>query len=434
MGLLASLKVMLGIDTVDYQAKMRSASDSASLFENNFGKRSDLVQRHGLKLVRTAENVSGAMQRMSVDAGGAITQLAESAGFGNLAIAIAGAAVTTTVLGAAVKAIAASSRDAGKPLGEMADAIVGDQAAIEGLVAQIDLLAKRAGSSAEQLGVSAEATKENVVGLLALRDSLEKEAIARRNSSEQYKLFLVQQKLGVEAGAEEKRLHEESVAALDAAREAQARFNAEHGKFVPAATQVQIALAAGIAKEKEFAEQTRKTLGVMNAEDLRAKAAALEAQVVAIAKSGGSASQTVDALGGQIDTVVKVAKELGVQLTPQFDDIAEAVAKGPGLAMDDLFARFKGLPDEVAKSRTASAGDLDKMGDDLRGSVSGGFGKGVEEGISYGEQALDDWRGRIQAEGIVVPIRPDWTEVNKGIAAMKRGDMPDLSGYGGPAS
>lgn len=388
MGLLASLKVMLGVDSVDFQQKMRDSAGSVSLFENEFGKRSTLVQRHGLRLATTADAVASSMSRMKVDAVGAVADIANAAGFAKAGIVILVLKAIFDTLDNTIKAVMRDAMTAGKPLGEMIEGLVADKAGIENVVAQIDLFAKRLGTSAEALGVTNAATKENVAGLLALRDSLAKEALARRNTTEVYKVAVAEAKLVAEKLAEQNKLHAESVAMLDASREAQVRFNIEHGKFIPIGAQVAIALARGQQEMKSFADETRKTLGVMNAEDLRAKAELLEKQAVAIAKSGGSASETVAALGSQFEEVVKVAKELGIQLSPQFEMTAEAIAKGPGLAMDDLFASFKSMPAEVRESAAASGRALDEMGRTLEGKVKGGFVEGTKEGLDSMQEQL----------------------------------------------
>ena len=425
MGLLATLKVMLGVDSVQFQQKMRESADSVNLFENNFGKRTSLVERHGLRLASTAQSVASSMQRMSMDATGAVADIANAAGFVKAGLVVVILKALFDTLGAAVKAVTASATTAGKPLGEMVEGLVADQAGIENVVAQIDLFAKRLGTSAEALGVTNAATKENVAGLLGLRDALEKEAIARRNSSEGYKVFLVQQKLVAERTAEQKKLHAESITMLDANREAQVRFNAAHGQYVPIGAQVVIALAAGAEKMRAFAEEARRSAGVMNAEDLRAKAEALEKQVVAIAQSGGAVSQTVAKLADDFKTVVDVAKELGVELTPQFERAAEAIAQGPGLAMDDLFASFRGLPKEVEASRAASAASLDRMGKDLEGKVKGGFLDGVAGGISDATKELERWAA---GATIKIPVELDIAELQRQIEEIKRGRIPITTG------
>jgi len=425
MGLLAALKVMLGIDSVEFQAKMRDAGERVSLFENEFGKRSTLVERHGLRLVRTAEGIGSSMQRMNVDAGGALMQFAESIGWGKIALGIGGIAATYGVLKAATDAVARSALTAGKPVGEMAAALVEDGAAMESVAAQVDMLAKRLGTSGDELGINTAATIENAVGLLTLRDALEKELKQRQLSSAGYKEYLVQQKIAAEQIAEEKKLHRESVTWLDAMREAQARFNAVHGQFISPATQVAIALAAGTRKMKEFTDEARRSAGVWNAEDLRAKADLLQKQVVAIAQSGGSASQTVNALGGQFAEVVKVAAELGVQLDPQFTDIADAVKQGPSLAMDDLFARFKGMPKQVEESSAASGRSLDELGKALEGKVKGGFLDGVAGGTSEATKELEEWAAGVH---IRIPVELDTAALQRQLEEIKSGRIPTTTG------
>jgi len=426
MGLLATLKVMLGVDSVEFQTKMRQSEERVSVFENNFGKRSSLVERHGLRLVRTAEGIGSSMQRMSVDAGGGLMQLAENVGFSRIALGIGGIAAVYGVLKAASDALMKSTMDAGKPVGEMAAALVENGVAMENVAAQVDMLAKRLGTSGEALGVNTAATMENAVGLLALRDALEKELKQRQLGSAAYKDYLAQQKIAVERTAEQKKLYTESVTWLNAVREAQARFNAVHGQLVPIGAQVAIALARGREELKSFADEARRSAGVMNAEELRAKTAALEKQIIAIAQSGGSASQTVAALGGQFEEAVKLAKELGVQLTPQFERAAEAIAKGPGEAMDDLFASFRGLPKEVEASRTASAAALAKMGTDLEGSISGGFGRGAQEGVNFAKQQMDAWRTEIEATPI--KLKFDASDLQRIIDAVNSGRIPTTTG------
>jgi len=198
-----------------------------------------------------------------------------------------------------------------------------------------------------------------------------------------------------------------------------------HGQFVPASAQVVIALARGREEMKSFADEARRSAGILNAEDLRAKVVALEKQIVAIAQSGGSASQTVASLGGQFEQTVKLAKELGVELTPQFERAAEAIAQGPGLAMDDLFASFRGLPKEVDASRAGSAASLDRMGKDLERKIKGGLHEGVAGGMSDATQALEAWAAGVH---IKIPVELDTAELQRQFEEIKRGRIPVTTG------
>lgn len=426
MSLLATLKVMLGVDSVDFQNKMRDSAASASVFENTFGQRATMVERHGMRLVNTADTVAGAMQRMNVDMAGSIAQIADVAGYAKLGIVLMALKVVWETLNATVKAVMADTMTAKTPIIEIAEAYAGQDLAMQGVAVRLMALQDLLIREGKERRGNTDRLYEYTAASKAAAETIAKENLAHNAT---INAVTLEAKLAAEKVAEEVRLHHESVAALDAAKEAQARFNAEHGKFIPASVQVQIALGKGQQQMKEFAEETRKTLGVMNAKDLQAQADLLLKQVVAIAQSGGSVTQTVDALGTKIEEVVKVAAELGVQLDPRFTDMAEAVKKGPGLAMEDLFGQFKGLPKEVLASRDASRIQLEKMGADLQGSISGGFGKGVKEGIDFGEQQLEEWRRNIEARGFVMPIKVDWTEYDRGVAARKSGQVPDTGGF-----
>jgi hypothetical protein len=94
--------------------------------------------------------------------------------------------------------------------------------------------------------------------------------------------------------------------------------------------------------------------------------------------------------------------------------------------MDDLFASFRGLPKEVDSSRAASAASLDRMGKDLEGSISGGFGRGAEEGVNFAKQQMDAWRAEIAANPIKVPF--DIPNLRAEILAMIKGERPVTTG------
>jgi hypothetical protein len=422
MGLLATLKVMLGIDSVDFTQKLRTSAESVGLFESNFGKRTALVERHGLRLVNTADSIAMSMKRMSVDSIGAIGQIAEAAGFIKLGIVLAMLKTAYDTVGTSVKLISRDWMDANKPLVEITQGIEEGTPAFENLVLQLDQLAHKLGSSALQMGVLTDVYKGNVGGLVALREALLKQVEEQELASRGLAGYIeTQKKLGNNVSELENK-YASSIVMMGDAREAQARFNAVHGQFLPTNVQYIIAVAAGAQKMKEFADVARRSAGILNAEDLRAKAEALQRQVVAIAQSGGSASQTVAKLGDDFKTVIEIAKELGVQLPPEFERAAEAIAQGPGDAVNDLFASFRGLPKEIDASRAASAATLAKMGKDLQGTISGGFGKGAEEGVSFAEQQVTAWVARLEATPIKLSF--DASDLQRIIDAVIRGRVP----------
>ncbi len=490
MSLLAALKVMLGVDTVEFQQKMRAASVETGLFENSFGKRTSLVERHGLRLVNSANMVASSFGGVTTSSTALNTalELLQTMGFGRLGIIVTALIATYKVGSAATKELTREMMTAQNPLKTLASIYAENAESAARAAGQAAHLAVQLGASSETVtrlgarnvavahavqlmgqgfGLTAEQARrltpelaEQARELAVLEEWLLKEAAARRKSAQDFiaahtdeqksaeatadalqKELEARDQLGqaglqdianrkVAAGAlaEENRLLRESLDHLDAERESWARFNLEHGKFIPGSVQVQAALSAGIQKFKEFAEATRAQLHIFNAADVAKQAAALVDQVRAIAQTGGSATQTVAALGTQFADTVKVAKELGVALPPQFQAAAEAIAKGPGLAMDDLFAQFRALPKETEASRAAARGDLEKMGEDLEGSISGGFGRGVTKGISAGQQALDAWRTDLEVRGITVRLTLDTADAQRQLDALRSGRIPATGG------
>lgn len=393
MAILDFLKVMLAADTVEFKKGMRTAASEATLFENSFGQRSTLIERHGQRLINTSNAIVYGMQRMKTDGIGAITDLAGAAGFEKLAIAVGIGALAYTEYKGVVEGAMQSVKTARAPVFELAEALAGNPEKFAAAVAQYDALRKAVGAMGPEYNVATERTHENAAALINATDMLFAEAKARRIA-------------GAELAS-----HQQKYAAL-----------------VPVADQVVNAMWRGREEMRRFGEDTRAALGVWNEKDVLDKSAALEAQIKAIARSGGSATQTVAALGSQFSDVAKVAAELGVSLSPSFERMAEAVAAGPGEAMDSLFAQFKNTPVEVSKSTAASAAALAGMGETLKGSISGGFGQGIKDGISFGEQQLATWREKVAGDMWTIRVQFDAEALAAQLKAM--GLKPQAPGAG----
>ena len=409
MGLLATLKVMLGVDSVEFQTKMRDSARQVDVFESEFGKRSSLVERHGMRLVSTAQSITSSMRFMSRDVGDSLSRLSESAGLTKLFLVVEAFRAGWNI-GKKLSDITGLTEvvsRAGPPLAELAAELVKNGARFDETADAAAHMRDSLGLSGPQWEISTARTLENAEALLKMIDALRKEKEAQDARNPVVVRAAIVQKLAAEETARLKGIEDERTVALRRSIETQERFNLVHGQFVPAALQVQIALAAGIQKHREYEEAARRALNVWNAADVRVSAEEITKQVVAIAQSGGSAAQTVAALGGRIAEVVKVAKELGVSLDPQFERTAEAITQGPGLAMDDLFASFKGLPEAVEDSRSASAAALARMGHDLEGTISGGFGRGAEEGVNFASQQVEEWRRQLEATPIKLRFNTD---------------------------
>jgi len=429
MSLLASLRVLLGVDSVEFKKGITEARGHVEIFENSFGQRSTLVERHGMRLANTAQGVALSMQRMKTDALGAIQDMAAAAGWGSLAIAVGGVAATYGILKTATDSVLKSVLAAGPPMLELVETLAGDPERFAAAADQLQMLIDRYQLAGPQWAFARDVTKENAQQILALTQAVQDEIRWRNQQAGVYDAMAIRMKIAAGAMAEEKRLRNESIEAMGRAKEAQERFNLAQASGIPVSVQMQIAMANGAKEAKAFADATRASLGVWNAADVAAKAADLQKQFAALASSGGATSQIVGSLAEKFASVVAVAAELGVELDPKFVAIAEAIKKGPGWEMDSLVTQFRNMPKEAGEGAEQSNTALLKIGDGLKSVVSGGLGRGVEEGISTGEQALNAWQAAIAARGgIIIPIKLDLSQAQRDLDNLNSGRIPQTGG------
>ncbi len=178
-------------------------------------------------------------------------------------------------------------------------------------------------------------------------------------------------------------------------------LDAETQKY-QAAAQKMIAHANATNK---LTSETANLYGVITKKDAEEQMRKLAADFALLAKEGASTEQLMAAFGPRVEDLAKVAggyKDLAIPA--DFRALNEAVKAG-GPAFDGLVATMATKMPEGAKQGSGKAIEvIDSATGKVAASLSGGFGKGIEDGVKYGEQAMDEFRKRTEMRPINIPV------------------------------
>ena len=117
---------------------------------------------------------------------------------------------------------------------------------------------------------------------------------------------------------------------------------------------------------------------------------------------------------------------VGFNMPKEAQDLGDAFRDDTGGALDALLKRWATMAPAIKTGVEDSRKYLEQMGKDLEGSISGGFGRGAEEGVNFAKQQMDAWRAEIAANPIKVPF--DIPNLRAEILAMIRGERPVTTG------
>lgn len=134
-----------------------------------------------------------------------------------------------------------------------------------------------------------------------------------------------------------------------------------------------------------------------------------EAGVGTLTAASAAAVLTIDGLKKQLADIQAAASKTGKTVTVEGSAFISFGDKASGAA-DRLKGAFSGA------------------GETIRGKLSGGFGMGVQEGISAGEQALAKWREKLGREPVKLKVELDLDQARRQLDDLMRGRIPDTSG------
>jgi hypothetical protein len=199
-----------------------------------------------------------------------------------------------------------------------------------------------------------------------------------------------------------------------------ARFGATFGGIVPVGTQIALAMGRGGQAMKDLGDATLKTYGILseraaftNLEDVEKKLRAVSIASGDMEATSLMAGQVLEKMGPDILKAVEAAQSMRVKIPPMMEDVALAIEEKNRLWLGDLMTGLKKTPDAAREGAAGSAKYLDEMGKSLEGSISGGFGRGIEEGTDFGKQQYAAFKRAIEADPIRVNF--DMSELDRAI-------------------
>jgi len=427
-GTIASLVARVGADTSDFHGKMDGALIKAGSVQAGFdriGKRIEggisqplllaglAATKFGGQITSTFADAAGVTSKLQIQTNGlfmATGRLADAsllaiASLGKLsAVKISASTFTAGMLGI-VTAVAAASWEVGrfiavvtglddllrkraKPAEDLADALAADEQRYQATREQVLALAHALHLSGPEWDISTKRTRENAVILSELNDRLLDSLKRRKNIAQFLPGYLAT--LAAEPG-----IHRRNIETLDALR---LKFD--------------------------------QTYGVMTRPQLTDAFAKLAEDVRLMAEQGIPWAQIMDKVAPRFKELADFAGTYtNFNMPKQAQDLGDAFRDDTGGALDALLKKWATLPAAIKSGAEDSAKFLDQMGERLKGSISGGFGKGIEEGTNFARQQVDAWRRELEATPIVLKfdasaIQALFEDISKGRIPRTTGSAP----------
>lgn len=423
--LLASLKVMLGIDTVDYESKMRGATTLAGQFEKDLSRAGQRMgssltgplvlagvaaEKFGGQLTSTFMDAAGVTSKLQVQTNGlmmATGRLADSAllavaAYGKLSnVSVSAKTLNTAIVGLSVAAGEAgwavgrliaevtglddALRDkAGKPANEIAEALAKDETRFQNVVQQVTHLKERLGLLGPEWEISNVRTKENALQLSNVNEKILVLIKSQRTITDVVRDYI---------GAQEalKNIHEANVRVLE--RVKQASYDA---------------------------------YSVMTRADVTTGFEKIAADVGMMAERGVSWQQVMTAVAPKFKELSDAAATYtNFNMPQQARDLATAFSDETGVALDSYLRSVATIPDATKKASADNAMALAELGDKFKDGVKGGFATGAQEGIAEIKRIVTDEAGTIK---MIIPVEFAHDGLQKLVNDMLAGRNPDTMG------
>jgi hypothetical protein len=280
---------------------------------------------------------------------------------------------------------------AGKPTKQIAEALASSEQRYQATRAQVEALTRALHLSGPQWQTSSTRTAENAVRLAEVNAAL-LEHVARRRSlmstMTEYFRHLEQ----------EDSLHIRNIATLEVAR---LKWLETEGVMTKAMATTAMA-------------EMNKDLGTM-------------------AENGVAGAEILRGVGGRITELVERARAMGVDVPPLLGNMYDAIKEKNLLWIEDTARAMAkigtAMPKAIADSAEANKAELKRLEDLYAGTISGGFGRGTEEGVGFAKQQVDTWRRELEATPIVLKfdasaIRALFEEISKGQIPKTTGSAP----------
>lgn len=370
---LGAIFARLGLDSEQFQGGLAKAESRLGTFAT---KAEAAGQKSGAGLDKVQQGAMRGLQGINALAAGGVPPLEAMAQlFGDLGLAGMALYTTYKLLNSAVNEHAKLAQAAGPPAKELADAMMADEQSFRAAADQLQRGIEAMKLAGPAWKFSTEYTRENAEQIVFLTEELRKEQAAR---------------------AETRR-------ALQEKTDAQRKAIEANRSALTLEQQMANALIRGREEAKAYGDEVRRTYGIITKQEAASALEDLAKKMQAARESGADVAQIVEKMGPAFASAFGEAKKLGVDVTGQFEQLAGAIERGDTYMLGKLLPTIGRIPEETGKATEASKRYLDKMGEDLAGSLSGGFGRGIKDGTNAGKQALDDFMR--ETEGRRWPIR-----------------------------
>ena len=421
-GTIASLVARVGADTSDFHTEMDGAVIKAGSVQAGFdriGKRIEggigqplllaglAAQKFGGQLTSTFADAAGVTSKLAIQTNGlfmvtgrlADAALLATASLGKLSgVKISTSTFTAGMLGI-VTAVAAASWEVGrfiaqvtgldnllrekaaKPAAQVADVLARDEERYQAVREQVQQLAHALQLSGPEWDVSSKRTRENAVRLSEVNERLLDSMKRRKEIALTMPTYLA----GLQA---EESLHRRNIGTLEALR---------------------------LKFDQSYAVMTKPQLT-----DALAK---LAGDVRTMAEQGIPWAQVMDKVAPRFKELAEFAGTYtNFNMPKQAQDLGDAFRDDTGGALDALLKKWATLPAAIKSGAEDSAKFLDQMGERLKGSISGGFGKGIEEGTNFARQQVEAWIAEV--EGRPIKLRVDASAIQAAFDAVLSGRIP----------
>lgn len=193
--------------------------------------------------------------------------------------------------------------------------------------------------------------------------------------------------------------------------------------------------AASLASLSDAAKAVKGLRGeydVLTAPDVKMAMLKLTADFQQLAAQGVSAGQLMAAFGDRVAEIRERAKEYtDLRIPDEFKRLADAVdGSGGSVAAVEALAKSLAstLPTAAGSGTAASKKALEDLGEQLKDSISGGFGMGAEEGTNFARQQYDKFLRETEGKRIPVRFQLDVEDLQRQLADAAAGAIARTGG------
>lgn len=180
---------------------------------------------------------------------------------------------------------------------------------------------------------------------------------------------------------------------------------------------------AGTAQDsgKKAEDALRKMYGVVNKKDVAENLQKLASDFEELKKQGVNVKLIAASMNEEFLKQLKLGKEYGIQIPDSVKKVADEIGKNGYPQVAKLGDALAESLNKVKKDASGMQIVIRNAAGDIAKTLSGGFNQGAQDGVKFADQQLQTWRKKIETEGILVPLKPDDSEIRAWLEQFKHG-------------